>query len=165
MNWIAKRIRETRKVKGITQEELAEQAKVNLRTVQRIENSESDPRGKTLNLICDVLDIDSKELIAKQKPNRIIHIGEKLVTGFFLVILNLVLVGAIGFLTIDSNANINSRFAGFLLSIFLPFFIVVLSKNISGFKRTLRFGLGYFVFYSNSNDVWISRWVFEWFVS
>ncbi len=29
MNWIAKKISETRKIKGLTQEELAEQAKIN----------------------------------------------------------------------------------------------------------------------------------------
>lgn len=44
MNWIAKKISETRKIKGLTQEELAEKAKINLRTIQRIENSESEPR-------------------------------------------------------------------------------------------------------------------------
>lgn len=43
MNLLAKKISEHRKIKGLTQEELAEQAKVNLRTIQRIENSESEP--------------------------------------------------------------------------------------------------------------------------
>ena len=55
METIARKIGEIRKQKGLTQEELAEQAQVNLRTIQRIENSESEPRDKTLRLICDAL--------------------------------------------------------------------------------------------------------------
>ena len=63
MNEIGKKIREIRKKKGLSQEELAESAKVNLRTIQRIENNESEPRGRTLNLICEVLAINAEELL------------------------------------------------------------------------------------------------------
>ena len=63
MNEIGKKNREIRKQKGLSQEELAESAKVNLRTIQRIENNESEPRGKTLNLICDVLDINAEDIL------------------------------------------------------------------------------------------------------
>lgn len=58
MSSIGKKIFEARKMKGFTQEELAELSKVNLRTIQRIENNKSEPRGKTLNLICNALEID-----------------------------------------------------------------------------------------------------------
>jgi len=63
MNEIGKKIREVRKKKGLSQEELAESAKVNLRTIQRIENNESEPRGKTLNLICEVLNINAEDIL------------------------------------------------------------------------------------------------------
>ncbi len=63
MNEIGKKIKEVRKKKGLSQEELAGSAKVNLRTIQRIENSESKPRGKTLNLICEVLDINAEDIL------------------------------------------------------------------------------------------------------
>jgi transcriptional regulator with XRE-family HTH domain len=63
MNGIGKKIREVRKKKGLSQEELAESAKVNLRTIQRIENNESEPRGKTLNLICEVLNINAEDIL------------------------------------------------------------------------------------------------------
>ncbi|MBZ9786684.1 helix-turn-helix domain-containing protein [Psychroflexus sp. CAK57W] len=53
------------KKKRLSQEELAESAKVNLRTIQRIENDESEPRGKTLNLICGVLDINTEGILEK----------------------------------------------------------------------------------------------------
>lgn len=63
MNEIGKKVKELRKKKGLSQEELAESAKVNLRTIQRIENNESEPRGKTLNLICKVLDINAEDIL------------------------------------------------------------------------------------------------------
>ena len=63
MNEIGKKIKEIRKKKGLSQEELAESAKVNLRTIQRIENNESEPRGKTLNLICEALDINAEDIL------------------------------------------------------------------------------------------------------
>ena len=63
MNEIGKKIKEVRKRKGLSQEELAEYSKVNLRTIQRIENNESEPRGKTLNLICKVLDINAEDIL------------------------------------------------------------------------------------------------------
>lgn len=63
MNEIGKKIREVRKKKGLSQEELAESAKINLRTIQRIENNESEPRGKTLNLICEVLEINAEDIL------------------------------------------------------------------------------------------------------
>ncbi|QCX38163.1 helix-turn-helix domain-containing protein [Aureibaculum algae] len=62
MNEIGKKIRDVRKKKGLSQEELAESAKVNLRTIQRIENNENEPRGKTLNLICEVLDLNAEDI-------------------------------------------------------------------------------------------------------
>lgn len=62
MNLLAQTIKETRKRKGLTQTELAEMASVNLRTTQRIENAENEPRGKTLQLICDVLQIELSDL-------------------------------------------------------------------------------------------------------
>lgn len=147
MNLIAQKISETRKIKGLTQEELAEKAKINLRTIQRIESSESEPRGKTLNLICDVLEIDTKELMSSENTFKEKNIGEKIVNVLFLLVLNLVLMGIIGFLTLDSNANTNSVFGGYLLSIFLPFFLVVLTNKMSGMERMLKFGFGYIVYF------------------
>ena len=147
MKRIAKKISDTRKIKGLTQEELAEQAKINLRTIQRIENSESEPRSKTLNLICEILEIDSKELVLAEKSNRDNSIGTKIVNGLFFIALNLLLMGTIGYLTLDSNANWNSRFGGLLISFLLPFFIVLITKQMSGLERMLKFGMGYVVYF------------------
>jgi transcriptional regulator with XRE-family HTH domain len=68
MENIGQKIVELRKSKGFTQEELAEKAKVNLRTIQRIENDENNPSGNTLKLICEALDT---------LPEKIINYGKK----------------------------------------------------------------------------------------
>lgn len=146
MNKIAKKISEIRKSKGLTQEELAERSKINLRTIQRIENSESEPRGKTLNLICDVLQIDITELISAEE-SRTNNIGTNIINGFFLISLNMVLMGIIGYLTLDSNANLNSKFGGVMLSFFLPYCIVTLTKKMTGMERMLKFGFGYITYF------------------
>ncbi len=61
-----KKICEVRKLKGLTQEKLAELANVNLRTIQRIENSNGEPHGNTLNSICDVLEIKISDIIVRE---------------------------------------------------------------------------------------------------
>ena len=63
MENIGQKIVQLRKSKGYTQEELAERAKVNLRTIQRIENDENKPSGNTLKLICEALDTLPTKLI------------------------------------------------------------------------------------------------------
>ena len=63
MKEIGEKIREVRKKKGLSQEELDESSKVNLRTIQRIENNKSEPRGKTLHLICEILDIHAEDIL------------------------------------------------------------------------------------------------------
>lgn len=83
MNEIGEKIREVRKKKGLSQEELAESAKVNLRTIQRIENNESEPRGKTLNLICEVLDINLEDILDCGK-----HIDKNYLIYFHLSVLS-----------------------------------------------------------------------------
>ena len=142
-NSIGLKILEIRKSKGLTQEELAELSKVNLRTIQRIENNENEPRGNTLNLICDVLEIDSNYLTSKIEQKKGKFIGSLVVNEVFLILLNLLLMLILGFLTLDSNANINSRIGALLLSFFIPFFIVFLTQKMNALERMLKFGTGF----------------------
>ncbi len=62
-NVLGEKIAEIRKRKGLSQEQLADDAGINLRTVQRIENGETEPRGHTLSSICDVLDINIEDIL------------------------------------------------------------------------------------------------------
>lgn len=151
MNLIGNVIENARKERNLTQEELAELAQVNLRTIQRIENNENMPRESTLKLICKVLDIDMTSFdksktdseIGTQKTYQILN---KIFHLFFIVILNLIIVAVFGFLTIDSFANVNSNFGALVLSFFIPYFITSKTTEMSGVERVLKYGTGMLIY-------------------
>ena len=94
MSEIGEKIKEFRKAKGWSQEELAESAKVNLRTIQRIESNESEPRGKTLNLICDALNITAQDVLNYGKQtnkNYLIYFQLSVLSFLVIPIGNLIL--------------------------------------------------------------------------
>jgi transcriptional regulator with XRE-family HTH domain len=62
-NDLAKKIKEVRALRGMSQEFLAEEARVSLRTIQRAENNESTPTGETIKRIAVALAIDLNELL------------------------------------------------------------------------------------------------------
>ncbi|MFY7670785.1 helix-turn-helix domain-containing protein [Tenacibaculum sp. MEBiC06402] len=59
---LAQRLKELRASRGMSQEYLAEESKVSLRTIQRIENNESVPTGETIKRIANALDVQLTEL-------------------------------------------------------------------------------------------------------
>jgi transcriptional regulator with XRE-family HTH domain len=63
MESIGQKIFEIRKRKGLSQEALSDLARINLRTLQRIEKGETEPLGNTLQSICKVLDINVEDLL------------------------------------------------------------------------------------------------------
>ena len=60
---LAKNLKELRAVRGMSQEYLADESRVSLRTIQRIENNESEPTGETIKRIAIALDVELPELI------------------------------------------------------------------------------------------------------
>lgn len=60
---ISKQIKLIRNQKGFSQELLAERSALSLRTIQRVENSESEPRGDTLIRIAEALNVTPDELL------------------------------------------------------------------------------------------------------
>lgn len=140
---IAELISTTRKRKQLTQEELADLSKVNLRTIQRIENRENVPRGNTLKLICEALDLEFPNVEVELTPTKTSNYVEIFFNYFFLVIINLALMSIIGLMTLDSFATWTSRFAGLLLSFFIPIFIVFKTSTMSRNERVLKFGSGF----------------------
>jgi transcriptional regulator with XRE-family HTH domain len=145
MNSLGELVFNSRRKKNITQEELATFSKVNLRTIQRIENNQNKPRESTLKLIFDVLEIDSNTSDFKQITVTINYV-ELFFEYFFLIIINGILMGIIGWLTLDSEANLNTRSAALLLSFFIPIFIVFMTKNSSKTLRLVKFGSGLFLY-------------------
>ena len=53
---LAQRVKDLRNRKGISQENLAEESGLSLRTIQRIENNETVPRGDTLKKLSIALE-------------------------------------------------------------------------------------------------------------
>jgi transcriptional regulator with XRE-family HTH domain len=58
----ANKIKELRKRKGFSQEELSENSGLSLRTIQRLENGETKPRGDTLKRLAASFGISSDEI-------------------------------------------------------------------------------------------------------
>lgn len=64
-------IKDLRLKKGVTQEELATKTDISVRTIQRIENGDVDPRAYTLQAIAAALEIDFEVLAgSKSELNR-----------------------------------------------------------------------------------------------
>lgn len=60
---LAKRVKELRNRRGYSQELLAENSGLGIRTIQRIENGETEPRGDTLRRLANALDANPEEII------------------------------------------------------------------------------------------------------
>lgn len=60
---LAKKIKTLRAKRGYSQEQLANLTELSLRTVQRIENGETEPRGDTLIKLASALDVTPNDLI------------------------------------------------------------------------------------------------------
>lgn len=144
MNSIGQKICESRKAKGLTQEELAELSNVNLRTIQRIENSENTPRGSTLSSLCEVLQLDMADVQTKHPSKKENKWGSLMLNGLFVGVLNLAMMAIFGFLTLDTAANMNSRVGAYFLSIFMPLLVVAFTQHLPPTKRVLLFGGGFF---------------------
>jgi len=59
---LGKKVKDLRSRKGLSQEQLAELAQLSLRTVQRIENGETEARGDTLQRLAHALNVTPEEL-------------------------------------------------------------------------------------------------------
>lgn len=70
---LAEKITQTRKNKGLTQEQLADLAKVTVRTIQRIESGDSIPRAYTIRTLAEALGV-SFEYLSRQDDTRTVTI-------------------------------------------------------------------------------------------
>ncbi len=138
------KIKEARKLNGLTQEGLAELTKMNLRTIQRIESSESVPNGSSLNLICEALKINIEDVVVKDKSKK--EVGSFIINGIFLIILNFIIVTIFGYLIVNHNATFESQVGALLLGFFIPIFIVHKTQHMTRIERMLKFGSGLLIY-------------------
>ncbi|WP_052172417.1 helix-turn-helix domain-containing protein [Psychroserpens jangbogonensis] len=62
---LGSKVRDSRKKLGLSQEALAEKSNVSLSTIQRIEKGTVKPRGFTINILAETLELDASELLSK----------------------------------------------------------------------------------------------------
>lgn len=67
---LGKKIAELRKNKGLTQEDLVEKCKLSVRTLQRIESGEVEPRSYTVKLIFSALDFNINDELLTTNSNK-----------------------------------------------------------------------------------------------
>ncbi len=60
---LSKKLKDLRAKRGMSQEYLAEESKVSLRTIQRMENNESKPTGETVKRVAMALGVKLEELV------------------------------------------------------------------------------------------------------
>jgi len=62
---LAQRVKDLRKRQGLSQDDLAKESGLSLRTIQRVENGETEPTGETLKRISSGLDVTPNELVCR----------------------------------------------------------------------------------------------------
>ncbi len=67
---LAKKLKDLRAKRGMSQEYLADESQVSLRTIQRIENNESKPTGETVKRIAIALGVKLNELTDSSLANQ-----------------------------------------------------------------------------------------------
>ncbi|WP_223549735.1 helix-turn-helix domain-containing protein [Aestuariivivens sp. NBU2969] len=161
MNNIGEKIKNVRKQKGLSQEDLAETATVNLRTIQRIENNESEPRGKTLHLICEALDLNAEDILdygKKEDNSYLVFIHLSVLIGLIIPLANIIIPAILWLTKKDKIIGLSSIGSNLLNFQIIWTFISFLVLTIGAFFKIIHFEVGpftgnslivttYFVFY------------------
>ena len=158
---LAKRVKELRKRSGISQELLAENSGLSLRTVQRIENGETQPTGDSIKRLSSALNVTPNELIDWQiiEDNNILLLLNLSQLGFIAFPLLGILIPLILWTSkkdkikdVDyvgkSILNFQISWTLFLFLIVIAIFITTkfeLSKNISFADILITFSGMYFL--------------------
>jgi transcriptional regulator with XRE-family HTH domain len=92
-NNLALRLKELRNQKGMSQETLAEESELSLRTIQRIENGVTNPTGETLKRLSNALNVNPDVLIdwsIKEDKRYLIFLNLSTLTFVFFPLLGII---------------------------------------------------------------------------
>jgi transcriptional regulator with XRE-family HTH domain len=139
-NLLGLRIKELRKQKGMSQEFLAEESGLSLRTIQRIENGETNPTGESLKRLSNALNVNPDELIdwsIKEDKRYLTFLNLSALTFLFFPLLGILIPfilwtsrkGKIKNINKLGKDLINFEITWTLLLFSIPFFMVSLFKN------------------------------------
>ena len=133
----AKKIKELRNRKGYSQEELSDQSGLSLRTIQRIENGETEPHGDSVRKLAIALQVSPDEIIdwQIQEDNSLIAMLNLSQLGFLAFpLLGILIPLVIWILGRDKIKNMNSvgkSVLNFQISWTLSLFIINIIAGIA----------------------------------
>jgi uncharacterized Tic20 family protein len=150
MNTIGNKIREVRKRKGLTQEELSTLAKINLRTLQRIEKDKTEPQSNTIKKICEVLDLPIEDILdyGKQEDNNYLIFFHLSVLSFLIIPFGNIILPTIMWLTKRDKIAGLTELGADLLNFQITWTILV-------FVSLMASTLVYFDWHSTSGEVFM----------
>ena len=178
-NLLGQRIKELRKLKGISQEFLAEESGLSLRTIQRIENEKTNPTGESLKRLSNALNLNPDELIdwsIKEDKRYLTFLNLSALTFLFFPLLGILIPfilwtsrkGKIKNINKLGRDLINFEITWTLFLFFIPILLYLLSKigvleNLTLSILFVFFGIMYFINFifillntfriSNENDI------------
>jgi len=158
---LSARVKELRNKKGMSQEVLAEDSGLSLRTIQRIENGDSNPTGDSLKRLSNALDVNPDELIdwtIKEDKKYLIFLNLSALTFLFFPMLGILVPFILWTSKKDKIKNINKLGKGLInfeitwtiLLFLIPFLLILSSKiglleNISLRIIIIVIGVMYFI--------------------
>ena len=160
---IADKVKTLRNQKGYSQEKLAEKTGLSLRTIQRVENRETEPRGDTLSKIADVFKVSPDEIMEQNIEEDNSYLMVLNLTQFISIIIPLfgilfpMLLWTLKRRTVSKVEEVGKKILNFQItwSIFVLSGLVV--WNVYTRSLVFRDIEQYFTSYQNSL---ISFWVF-----
>ena len=134
------RIKELRNQKGMSQEFLADESGLSLRTIQRVENGESNPTGESLKRIASALNVAADDLMdwaIKEDRRYLIYLNLSAMTFLVFPFLGILIPfilwtakkGKIKDINQVGKELINFQITWNLLLFFIPLTLFILSKT------------------------------------
>ena len=138
-NHLAKRLKELRNQRGMSQEVLADESGLSMRTIQRIENGETNPTGESLKRLSNALNVNPDELIdwsIKEDKRYLTFLNLSALTFLFFPLLGILIPfilwtsrkGKIKNINKLGKDLINFEITWTLLLFFIPFLWFLFSK-------------------------------------
>ncbi|UCE93090.1 MAG: helix-turn-helix domain-containing protein [Flavobacteriaceae bacterium] len=160
-NHLAIRVKELRNQKGMSQEFLADESGLSLRTIQRIENGETNPTGDSLKRLSNAFNVSPDELIdwaIKEDKRYLVNLNLSALTFLFFPLLGVLVPfmlwtskrGRIKNIDKLGKDLLNFQITWTILLFFIPTVLLIISKmelmdNITLSTFFIVIGLLYFI--------------------
>jgi len=136
---LSARVKELRYQKGISQNTLAEESALSLRTIQRIENGETNPTGDSLQRLSSALNVNLDELVdwsIKENNRYLILLNLSALTFIFFPLLGILVPFIFWASKKDKIKNINKlgndlikfEIVWTMILVFIPFLLFLGTK-------------------------------------